>query len=136
MSYKDIYKDSINQIKRYEISQSKELILIIRFNSIFAYILEFFGEKFNSKFKIFLGVIAWLSTYSIIANFIIYAVPQIISFIFLLPLIFLFTGFMLIQFDETPSSSPSQSKVLFNLLFPTLVVVVSLILGFILFYIL
>jgi hypothetical protein len=135
MSYKVIYKDSINQINRYRIKQSKELILFIKINSIIVYILEFLGKRLNSKIKIFLGIIAWLATYSMIANFIIYPVPQIINFIFVLPLIFLFTGFMLALFDDTPSSSPSQSKVLFNIFFPTLVVLLSLILGITLFYI-
>jgi len=135
MSYKVIYKDSINQINRYRIKQSKELILFIKINSIIVYILEFLGKRLNSKIKIFLGIIAWLATYSIIANFIIYPVPRIINFIFVLPLIFLFTGFMLALFDDTPSSSPSQSKVLFNIFFPTLVVLLSLILGITLFYI-
>ena len=102
--------------------------------SIFLQVKEFL----RNKFRIFIFIIMWLGTYSIIANFIIFPVPKIISFITVSPILFFLAGFILFIFVDEDGVVPTGMKFMISILanfFSTISVLIALLLGFLLFYV-
>ena len=94
-------------------------------------------EFIKTKFRIFISLVVWIGTYSIIANFVIFPVPKVINFIAMFPIFIFLALFIIMGFigeGNSPTGIKTFTTILTNFL-TTITGIISLSIGFLIFFV-